>query len=84
MGLVINVDGKVFHEQHDMKRSVFNVGFNEGNDEAIRMTTRPIVGRESEKISSFETEMNVDRNECENLEITGRQSTFSNILGPLV
>ena len=36
-----------------------NVGFNEGNDEAIRMTTRPIIGRESEKIFSFETEMSV-------------------------
>ena len=37
-----------------------NVGFNEGNDEAIRMTTRPIVGRESEKIFSFKTEMTVN------------------------
>ena len=38
----------------------FNVRFDEGNDEVIGMTTRPIVGRESEKIFSFETEMSVN------------------------
>ena len=47
-------------EQHDMKRNVFNVRFDEGKDEAIGMTTRPIVGRESGKIFSFETEMSVN------------------------
>ena len=38
----------------------FNVRFDEGDDEAIGMTTSPIFGRESEKIFSFETEMSVN------------------------
>ena len=44
------IPGKLF-----LNSSRFDEGL--GNDEAIGMTTRPIVGRESEKIFSFETEM---------------------------
>ena len=43
-----------------LKEVFFNVGFNEGDDEAMRMTRMMIVGRESEKIFSVETDTSVN------------------------